>query len=247
MILEPYKPVFLPLLSASTMCQGPLLIQGTQTSATTPLKKPDIKAIVAKTLQNAAPELLLKQQQPPSSTAKAPVNPLANASIRPATSKDIHAIQQFTNTLLKTTYSIAFFLQFLYSKEHYCLIMTLPTSSGQLNIVGVISGQLDLKTKKTNLPAGLALVSGHVYTLAVDPDCRRLGVASQLLNAFVNKLACHAVRTDCILGSLTLEVPAQNFGAIAFYDRSAFFPASPVKKGYYNGAGDALVMKKVLL
>lgn len=263
MILEPPKPIFLPLLTESGLCHGPLLIKGTQTSSSTPtstpalLKKPDIEAIVVKTLQNTVPELLASSTKslefhPPSSIetpVAEKVKPLAKATIRSATSKDIHAIRHFTNSLLKTSYSVAFFLQFLYSKDCYCLLMTLPTkNSSDLDIVGVISGKLDSKSNKSkNMPAGLGLVSGHVYTLAVDPQYRRLGAASQLLSAFELKLACLAVADDCILGYLTLEVQPKNSTAIAFYDRNAFFQSSTVKKGYYNGFGDALQMKKVLL
>lgn len=130
--------------------------------------------------------------------------------------------------------------------------MTLPTArASDLCVVGVITGKLDTQKRKradnNSSALGMALVSGHVYTLAVDPEYRRRGVASQLMAALEIKLSCHAVHQDCILGSLMLEVQPKNSSAIAFYDRNAFYQYSPVKKGYYGGLGDAQEMRKVLV
>lgn len=284
MILAPPKHAFLPLLPEGALhCQGPLLIEGTQTAPDPPLAqapatvptKADIIQIVDKTLQSVnpnhtttastiTPSKAFPVLRSPSSSSKdikhivadalqsavpAPAsNILLKSTIRHAVSKDLNAIRHFTNTLLKTSYSLAFFLQFLYAKDSFCLLMTLPpAAAGSLNIVGVITGKLESSQKRDDAATHSGASTGHVYTLAVDPDYRRMGAASQLLSEFEIKLACHALNQDCVLSSLTLEVEPKNTAAVAFYDRNKFKPCAPLKKGYYGGAGDAQQMKKVLL
>lgn len=270
MILEPEKSFFLPLSSDASGCQGQLLITGPQPLG--PPKLLEIKEIVAKTLQTNPPLLLRGPSTPPSASVatrhteikkiatgalekagtqfskeKSACDLLLKATVRHAISKDMNAVRQFTNALLKTTYSAAFFFQYLYSPDCFCLIMTLPTgNASDINIIGVITGKLDW-SGKTGLETGMNLADGHVHTLAVDPEYRRHGVASQLLSEFEVKLSCHAVHKSCILGSLSLEVQTKNKSAIAFYDRNSFHPSSDIKKGYYGGLEDAQQMRKILV
>jgi len=77
---------------------------------------------------------------------------------------------------------------------------------------------------------------GHVTTLAVHADHRRLGVASHLLAA----LARDAVNRGC--ENLTLEVRASNDAAFGLYERFGFERAG-VRKNYCADLGeDAVVM-----
>jgi ribosomal-protein-alanine N-acetyltransferase len=74
----------------------------------------------------------------------------------------------------------------------------------------------------------------ELLNLAVDPDARRRGVASALLNA----LAAVAQ------GTLFLEVAETNAPALALYARLGWM-TSGVRRGYYNkGNVNAIVMKK---
>jgi ribosomal-protein-alanine N-acetyltransferase len=82
------------------------------------------------------------------------------------------------------------------------------------------------------------LISGseaHVTNIAVHPSERRRGVASRLLAALANE----AVARGCT--AWTLEVRATSTGAQELYRRFGFAPAG-VRKNYYEGETDAIVM-----
>ncbi|MCP3857087.1 MAG: ribosomal protein S18-alanine N-acetyltransferase [Actinomycetia bacterium] len=90
--------------------------------------------------------------------------------------------------------------------------------------------------------AGIMLIvdDGHVTNVAVDPSCRRQGIASHLMLPL-----CRAAIDRGAL-NLTLEVRASNTGAHALYRRFGFAPAG-VRAGYYPAsshgpAEDALIM-----
>ncbi len=75
----------------------------------------------------------------------------------------------------------------------------------------------------------------HVNTLATDPEARGRGVATRLLLDGIDA----ALR----LGGrhLTLEVAASNEGAQSLYRRFGLAPVG-VRRGYYAGGEDAIVM-----
>jgi ribosomal-protein-alanine N-acetyltransferase len=85
--------------------------------------------------------------------------------------------------------------------------------------------------------AGLMFVAdeAHVTNIVVHPDHRRGRVASRLLLA----LAEVAIARGC--EAWTLEVRASSTGAQRLYQRFGFVPAG-VRKHYYDGAEDAIVM-----
>lgn len=88
--------------------------------------------------------------------------------------------------------------------------------------------------------AGLLVIAGEGYitNIAVHPDHRRGGVASQLLDVFVrfaegNKLAF-----------LTLEVRASNYPAIALYGSRGFRGVGRRKNYYEHPKEDAIIMTR---
>ena len=74
----------------------------------------------------------------------------------------------------------------------------------------------------------------HITAVAVDPDRRRQGLGSLLLQGLL-QMAMEA-------GALhaTLEVAACNHGAMALYGRCGFRTAG-VRRGYYRNGDDALI------
>ncbi len=86
--------------------------------------------------------------------------------------------------------------------------------------------------------AGLQVVldEGYILNVAVRPDCRRQGVAGQLLNVFLNFAKGNQ------LSFLTLEVRASNYAAIALYGSRGFRGAGRRKNYYEHPREDAVIM-----
>lgn len=86
--------------------------------------------------------------------------------------------------------------------------------------------------------AGLQVVldEGTVTNIAVRPDCRRRGVASQLLQVFLNFAQGNH------LAFLTLEVRASNYDAIALYGSRGFRERGRRRNYYEHPREDAIIM-----
>jgi len=88
--------------------------------------------------------------------------------------------------------------------------------------------------------AGLLVVldEGYITNVAVKPDCRRRGVAGQLLDVFERfALGNH-------LSFLTLEVRQSNYGAIALYGERGFRGVGRRPNYYEHPKEDAIIMTK---
>jgi ribosomal protein S18 acetylase RimI-like enzyme len=81
--------------------------------------------------------------------------------------------------------------------------------------------------------------SGHIITIDVVAEARRLGVGSALLQAAEEQL----LRTGA--AAVALETPVNNDAAIRFYKQKGYFVEKTVP-GYYSNQLDALVMTKEL-
>lgn len=88
--------------------------------------------------------------------------------------------------------------------------------------------------------AGLQVVldEGTVTNIAVRPDCRRRGVAGQLLEVFLNFARGNR------LAFLTLEVRASNYDAIALYGSRGFRSVGRRKNYYEHPREDAIIMTR---
>jgi ribosomal-protein-alanine N-acetyltransferase len=80
----------------------------------------------------------------------------------------------------------------------------------------------------------------HINTIAVDPDLRRQGLATALMNRIIEEAAAEgATRTY-------LEVRRSNLPAQALYERLGF-TVSGVRRGYYTSPEeDALVLVRAI-
>jgi ribosomal protein S18 acetylase RimI-like enzyme len=81
--------------------------------------------------------------------------------------------------------------------------------------------------------------SGHIITIDVVAEARRLGVGSALL------AAAEAQLREAGAAAVALETAVNNEAAIRFYKEKAYFVEKTVP-GYYSGQLDALVMVKEL-
>ncbi|WP_216853559.1 ribosomal protein S18-alanine N-acetyltransferase [Phytoactinopolyspora halotolerans] len=78
-----------------------------------------------------------------------------------------------------------------------------------------------------------------IQTIAVTPEHQRRGIGSVLMDALIRE--AHARQADSIM----LEVRSDNDAAIAFYTEYGFERIA-VRRGYYGGGRDGLVMRKSL-
>ena len=87
--------------------------------------------------------------------------------------------------------------------------------------------------------AGLHVIvdEGYIDNVAVEPDARRHGVASALLDVF-----CRFGEAN--LAFLTLEVRASNQAAIALYEKHGFTQAGLRKNYYEKPREDAVIMTR---
>ncbi len=75
----------------------------------------------------------------------------------------------------------------------------------------------------------------HLMNVSVDPDLRRRGIATTLIEALL-------ARVDDPLAQYTLEVRPSNAGAIDMYQRFAFMTAGMRRRYYQDNGEDALIM-----
>ena len=75
----------------------------------------------------------------------------------------------------------------------------------------------------------------HIMNVAVDPDRRRQGIATALLERLFERVADPDAR-------YTLEVRRSNGGAIELYERFGFLVAGLRRRYYQDNGEDALVM-----
>ena len=75
----------------------------------------------------------------------------------------------------------------------------------------------------------------HIMNVAVDPDHRRLGIASRLLQRLLE-------RVDDPNARYTLEVRRSNDGAMSLYERFGFRIAGMRRRYYQDNGEDAVIM-----
>jgi [ribosomal protein S18]-alanine N-acetyltransferase len=75
----------------------------------------------------------------------------------------------------------------------------------------------------------------HLMNVSVDPDRRREGIATALLNALVERVGDPEAQ-------ITLEVRQSNDGAIQLYNRFGFRSAGIRRRYYQDNGEDALIM-----
>ncbi len=84
------------------------------------------------------------------------------------------------------------------------------------------------------------LDEGSLDSLAVDPACRRRGVADALMGEMVRRARAKE------LSFITLEVRASNTAAIALYAKHGFVPVGRRTNYYEKPREDAILMTLVL-
>ena len=113
-------------------------------------------------------------------------------------------------------------------------------AEGLDNQCSAFLGAVEPETEKAVGYAGLLVVAdeGYITNVAVDPSCRRQGVAAQLLQVFDNFAKGNH------LAFLTLEVRPSNAAAIALYEGFGFREVGRRRNYYDLPKEDALILTK---
>jgi len=143
-------------------------------------------------------------------------------------------IREFEKADFDTLYRIdqaCFDPQLAYSRPEMAFYMRRPGSftlvaEGEGRILGFIVAE-----NRRN--------RGHIITIDVVADARRVGVGSALLSAAEERLLRAGTR------AVALETPVNNEAAIRFYKQKGYFVERTVT-AYYSNQMDALVMTKEL-
>lgn len=141
-------------------------------------------------------------------------------TVRPMTTADIPAVLAIEGRCFPDPWSEGIFRSAL--EDELCLWLAVELDGALVGYAGMQS----------------VLDEGYIDNVAVDPDFRRRGAASALLEAMI----AEALRRK--LRFLSLEVRAGNAGAVALY-ASFGFRTLGRRKGYYlKPPEDALIMTK---
>ncbi len=147
----------------------------------------------------------------------------AKISIVPMTSEHLDAVAALERLCFPNPWSRAMFAEELDNALSAYLVA--------LDEAGTVVGYAGLQ---------VILDEGTILNIAVHPDARRRGIASQLLQVFLNFAEGNH------LAFLTLEVRASNYDAIALYGSRGFREVGRRKNYYEHPREDALIMTKEL-
>ena len=144
----------------------------------------------------------------------------ADVKIRPLAFTDLAQVISIERRAFTSPWSLGMF------------VIELSKPSG-INLVAMLEGRI----------VGYAICARyveayHVMTLAVDPDNRRHGVATALLDGVIERAGAEA--------NYTLEVRVSNAAAIALYERYGFRAVGTRPRYYADNGEDAIVMWRAI-
>ncbi|MDP1847936.1 MAG: ribosomal protein S18-alanine N-acetyltransferase [Solirubrobacteraceae bacterium] len=148
---------------------------------------------------------------PPPATAEGPLE------IRRLTYADLPELIAIERRAFPTPWSLAMFVLELSKPASVCL----AALRGDRMIGFLICSRYD--------------TVWHIMNVAVDPDCRRQGVAGKLLTDLLRRIDGKGAR-------FTLEVRESNTGAIELYQRFGFRAAGRRRRYYQDNGEDAVIM-----
>ncbi len=149
---------------------------------------------------------------------KQAVQPLPAVRVRKLAYSDLPRVMDIERRSFPTPWSLAMFVLELSKPSGMCLAAELAGGG----LVGyLICSRYD--------------AVWHIMNVAVDPNRRRLGIASTLLRTLLG-------RADDERVQYTLEVRESNDGAIALYERFGFKAAGMRRRYYQDNGEDALIM-----
>jgi len=155
---------------------------------------------------------------------------IQNYSLRIFGPADLESVVNINRVCLPENYASYFFLDTFNNLPQTFIVVE---SEGR--VVGYIMCRLEhglSDVKKLRL-----VKKGHIISVAVMPDFRRMGMGSSLVERVLSALSTLGVN-ECFL-----EVRIPNSSAIELYKKLGFEIAKTIQRYYYDGS-DAFVMVK---
>ena len=152
--------------------------------------------------------------------------------LRPFQGADLDQVMHINFTCLPENYTPQFFLDLYNSFPNAFLVAAVRDK-----IAGYIMCRIEVGFPETG---GIGIVKkGHIVSLAVLPECRRMGVGEALTLKAMDAMSDYGAK-ECFL-----EVRVSNLPATNLYEKLGFRTAKKCS-GYYSDGESALVMARKL-
>jgi ribosomal-protein-alanine N-acetyltransferase len=145
---------------------------------------------------------------------------------------DLQSVMQINRVCLPENYTDMFFIDL-----HQRFPETFIVAEEDGKIVGYIMSRIEVGLG--NFGLGGLIRKGHVVSIAVLPESRRKGVATELLKAVMEGMCYYRAK------QIYLEVRVTNGAGVALYKKLGL-EVSRTINGYYSDGEDAYVMSKKL-
>ena len=143
--------------------------------------------------------------------------------------EDLKEVMHINRTCLPENYSSYFFMSI---HRNYPDLFLVAERGGR--VVGYIMCRVEKSFFSRK-------VKGHVISIAVMPEHRRMGIATALMKEALSRMAERYGASECFL-----EVRVSNTPAINLYEKLGFKKADVIPHYYLDGE-DAFLMKKLLV
>ena len=154
--------------------------------------------------------------------------------IRQASPADLPRVMMINRLCLPENYTYSFFDSILQSYPKTFLVAEVNG-----DVVGYVMCRVEHGLSKLDRLSMKRL--GHIISIAVLPDHRRMGIATALLTK-----ALEVLRDEYRCSEAFLEVRVSNHLAISLYHKLGF-EITKISKGYYIDGEDAYVMARALI
>jgi ribosomal-protein-alanine N-acetyltransferase len=151
--------------------------------------------------------------------------PASAVEIRRLTYADLPQVVAIERRSFTTPWSLAMFVLELSKPSGICLAAEVVEDDARELAAYMICSRYD--------------TVWHVMNVSVDPDRRRRGIASALLDALIARID---EAEGQAYAQITLEVRRSNAGAIALYERYGFRSAGVRRRYYQDNGEDAVIM-----
>jgi len=163
------------------------------------------------------------------------VRPDRHFMVREALEEDLLAVMNINRVCLPENYTYGFFESVLHSYPKSFLV-----SEVDKRIAGYIMCRVERALSR--FQRFKICKAGHVISIAVLPEYRRMGIASSLM-----KNAMKVLREVYNCSEVFLEVRVSNAPAIILYEKLGFIKVDRIKRYYMDGEDAYLMAKELVL